>query len=110
MEKILFSNSFNQTEYLRTLAKLGQNTFCLRVMNDVQLCSFVLEHTDKMPDGTFISSKEEDYIYFHLGAGDYNDAKNLRSAIDSYRDCVDEDILVSLENNLSNDFVDKKKT
>ena len=108
MEKILFSNCFNQTEYLRTLAKLGQNTFNLRVMNDVELCSFILEHSNKMPEGTFISSKEEDYIYYHLGAGDYNDAKNLRSAIDSYRDCVNDDILSSLDNNLSNDFLDKK--
>lgn len=108
MEKILFSNSFNQTEYLRTLAKLGHNTFGLRIMNDVQLCSFVLEHSNSMPDGTFISSKEEDYIYYHLGGGDYNDAKNLRSAIDSYRDCAERDILNSLENNLSNDFLDKK--
>ncbi len=108
MEKILFSNSFNQTEYLRTLAKLGHDTFNLRVMNDVELCTFILEHSNKMPEGTFISSKEEDYIYYHLGSGDYNDAKNLRSAIDSYRDCVEGDILASLDNNLSNDFLDKK--
>ena len=108
MERILFSNAFNQTEYLRTLAKLGFNTFGLRVMNDAELCSYILEHGQKIPDGSFISSKEEDYIYYHLSGGDYNDAKNLRSAIDSYRDSIESNVLDSLENNLSNDFLDKK--
>ena len=109
MEKILYSNSFNQTEYLRTLAKIGQNTFGLRVMNDVELCSYILEHGDKLPKGSYISSKEEDYIYFHLVGGSFNDAKNLRTAIDTYRDSVQGDLLKAFQNNLSDDFPEKKK-
>lgn len=108
MEKILFSNNFNQTEYLRTMAKLGHNTFALRVMSDVEICSYILEHGSKLPDGTFITSKEENYILYHLTGGDFNDAKNIRSAIDSYRDCVIGDITESLKSNLTNDFPDKK--
>ena len=109
MEKILFSNAFNQTEYLRTLAKLGKNTFGLRVMSDVELCFYILDHYQKMPDGDFISSSEEDYIYFaELQCGDYHDAKNLRMAIDSYRDLVKDDVLGSIDQNLSNDFLEKK--
>ena len=109
MEKILFSNSFNQTEYLRTLAKYNKNTFGLRVLNEIEICFFILGHANKMPDGNFISSNEEDYIYYgELSAGDYHDAQNIRIAIDSYRDSVNEDILESLDKNLSNDFLDKK--
>lgn len=109
MAKILYSNSFNQSEYLRTLAKLGQNTFALRVLNESELCSYILEHGDKLPDGDFISSKEANYIFYHLSGGDYIDAKNLRSAIDSYRDCIIGDIYESLDNNLSDDFPKKKE-
>lgn len=109
MAKILFSNSFNQTEYLRTLAKLGQNTFALRILNEAELCSYILEHGSSLPEGDFISSKEADYIFYHLTKGDFIDAKNLRSAIDSYRDCVIGDIVESLENNLTDDFPKKKE-
>ena len=109
MEKILFSNNFNQVEYLRTLAKLNQHPFNLRVMNDVKICSYILEHGSKLPNGTFITSKEENYIFYHLAGGDFNDAKNIKSAIDSYRDCVVGDITESLEKNLTDDFPDKKE-
>ena len=109
MAKILFSNSFNQTEYLRTLAKLGQNTFALRILNEAELCSYILEHGSSLPEGDFISSKEADYIFYHLTKGNFIDAKNLRSAIDSYRDCVIGNIVESLENNLTDDFPKKKE-
>ena len=109
MGRILFSNSFNQSEYLRTLAKLGQNTFALRVMNEGELCSYILEHGVNLPSGDFISSKEADYIFYSITKNNFNDAKNLRSAIDSYRDCVIGDISESLENNLTGDFPLKKE-
>ena len=109
MEKILFSNNFNQSEYLRTLAKFNHNTFALRVMSDIEICSFILEHGSTLPEGTLITSKEENYIFYHLTGGDFNDAKNIKSAIDSYRDCVIGDIYESLDNNLTDDFPDKKE-
>ena len=107
-EKILFSNNFNQTEYLRTMAKLGHNTFGLRVMNDAEICSYVLEKAGLYLEGDFISSKDSNYIFYHLVGGDFGDAKNLRSAIDSYRDCVVGDISKSLDENLTDDFPTKK--
>ena len=109
MEKILFSNVFNQSEYLRTMAKLGHNTFGLRVMNDNEICSFILMHKGIFPNETFITDKEENYIYYSLSGQTYGDAKNIKSAIDSYRDCVIGDINKSLDRNLSDDFPDKKK-
>ena len=109
MEKVLFSNSFNQTEYLRTMAKLGHNTFGLRVMNESEICSFVLMHFGAFPKGTFISGKEEDYIYYSLSGIAYNDAKNMRAAIDSFRDCVIGEVEQSFEKYLSDDFLDKKE-
>lgn len=109
MGKVLFSNSFNQTEYLRTLARCGQNTFALRVMNDSEICAYILEHGSSLPDGTPISNKEQNYIFYHLNGGDYADAKNLSNAINSYRDCVIGDITQALEDNLSNDFPSKKE-
>ena len=108
MEKILFSNNFNQTEYLRTLAKLSHDTFALRVMNDGEICSYILERSGIYPDGEFISSKEANYIFYHLVGGDFGDIKNLRTAIDSYRDCVVGDISKALDENLTDDFLDKK--
>ena len=105
---ILFSNSFNQSEYLRTVTKLGQNTFDLRVMNDVSICNYILERSGLFLEGLYISSKEENYIYYHLSGKDYGDSKNLRSTIDSYRDCVIGDITKSLDDNLSDDFLEKK--
>ena len=74
MEKIIFSNSFNQTEFLRTLAKHDINTFGLRLMSDVELCFYILEHQSKMPNGKFISPREEDYLYFNLSGQDYHDS------------------------------------
>ena len=106
---ILFSNSFNQSEYLRTVAKLGQNTFDLRMMNDVSICHYILERSGLCLDGRYISSKEENYIYYHLSGKDYGDSKNIRSTIDSYRDLVVGDITNSLEENLSDDFLEKKE-
>ena len=108
-EKILFSNNFNQTEYLRTMAKLGHNTFGVRVMNDAEICSYILERSGLYLEGDFISSQESNYIFYHLVGGDFVDAKNLRTAIDSYRDCVVGDILSSLDENLVDDFPEKKK-
>ena len=108
-EKILFSNNFNQTEYLRTMAKLGHNTFGVRVLNDTEICSYVLEKSGLYIEGDFISSKDSDYIFYHLVGGDFGDAKNLRSAIDSYRDCVVGDVLKSLDENLTDDFPEKKR-
>ena len=108
MEKILFSNAFNQTEYLRTMAKLGHNTFALRVMNENEICSFVLMRKGIFPQGRFVSSKEENYIFYYLSGQQYNDAKNIKNAIDSYRDCVIGDVYQSLDNNLNDDFPEKK--
>lgn len=108
MEKILFSNFFNQTEYLRTMAKLGHNTFGLRVLNENEICSFIIMKFGVFPKGTFISDKEENYIYYSLSKQAYNDAKNIKVAVDSYRDCVVGDIEQSLDENLSDDFPSKK--
>ena len=109
MEEILFSNNFNQSEYLRTLAKSGVNTFALRVLNDLEICTYILQRLGSFPSGVFISSKEQDYIFYHLGKGDYIDAKNIRRAIDSFRDSVPGDVLEKLDEYLSDDFIDKKR-
>ena len=109
MAKIIFSNNFNQTEYLRTLARMGLTSFAVRVMNEIDICTYVLEHGSSLPNGRLISSKEADYIFNHLTNSNYTDSKNLRSAIDSFRDCVIGDITKPLEDYLSEDFLEKKE-
>ena len=109
MEKILFSNNFNQAEYLRTLAKLNIPSFALRVKNDIEICEYVCQCVAKFPEGTYISSKEEEYIFFHLSGADYLDSKNLKAAIDSFRDSGSSDVLKSFDECLNENFSGKKE-
>ena len=107
-EKIILANGFNEAEFLRTLAKNDINTFGLRVFNDMELCSYILMKNGIKMNGSFISDKEQSFIYYSFFKGVLEDSKNIKDAINSFRDCVDSDILIEMEKILSDNFIDKK--
>lgn len=109
MERIILSNNFQQIEFLRTLAKQGKKIWGLRVLSDVELLFYVLEKLGQMPDGKYITSKDETYIYYTSNNGDFTDAQNVCSAIDTFRDCVTGDISKLLNDTLNDDFSKKKE-
>ena len=108
-EKIILSNSFNEAEFLRCISKNGFDTLGVRVSNDIDLCSYILMKNGKKMSGTYINDKEADFIYFSFLGGVLNDSSNIRSAIDSFRDCVIGDALDEMNDYLSADFSKKKE-
>ena len=109
-EKLIFSNNMNETELLRTISKNGHNTFGVRVLNDVEICSYILIHNGEMIDGKFINDKEQSYIYLKILGGKLPDAVNIKNAINSFRDCIIIDSLCSMNNILSDNYSIKKNT
>ena len=100
-EKLILANGFNEAEFLRTLAKNDINTFGLRVFNDMELCSYILMKNGIKMNGSFISDKEQSFIYYSFLKGVLEDSKNIKDAINSFRDCVDTDVLIEMEKILS---------
>lgn len=107
-EKLILANGCNEAEFLRTLAKNDINTFGLRVFNDMELCSYILMKNGIKMNGSFISDKEQSFIYYSFLKGVLEDSKNIKDAINSFRDCVDTDVLIEMEKVLSDNFIDKK--
>ena len=87
MEKIIYSDTLNQTELLRTLAKRGIKTLGLRVMSSYDLALFILSKLGISEKRRYLSNQEQDFIYYSLLRPDsFNDASNVRSAINTFRD------------------------
>ena len=100
-EKIILSNSFNEAEFLRTLSKNNINTFGLRILNDMELCSYILMKNGIKMNGSFITDKEEAFIYYSFLNGVLDDSKNIKDAINSFKDSIDSDVLVEMNKILS---------
>ena len=87
MEKIIYSDTLNQTELLRTFAKRGISTFGLRVMSSYDLALLILSKLGKTEKRRYLSNQEQDFIYYSLlKPNSFNDASNIRSAINTFRD------------------------
>ena len=87
MEKIIYSDTLNQTELLRTLAKRGIKTLGLRVMSSYDLAVFILSKLGRTEKRRYLSNQEQDFIYYSLlKPNSFNDASNIRSAINTFRD------------------------
>ena len=111
MEKLIYSDLLNQTEYLRTLAKRGINTFGWRIVSTNDMCNYIYTKLNKDIVGTYVSSSEQDFIYYSLlNLKSFNDAKNIRKAIDSFRETGNGNTPDSLEPFLNTNFSLKKDT
>ena len=106
MEKIIVSNSLNSTDFLRTIAKLNKKELALYVYNEQDFLNYILDKNGIYINKEYISSKEEIYIYMNLLNYKYNDAKNVKDSINSYRDQQFGDIDF---NDLNDDFEKKKE-
>ena len=108
MEKIIYSDTLNQTELLRTLAKRGHKEFGLRVMPSYDLALFILSKLGKREQRRYLSNQEQDFIYYSLlKPNSFNDASNIRSAINTFRDTGKGNTYQELEPFLETDFVNK---
>ena len=77
MEKIIYSDTLNRTEFLRTLAKRGIKTLGLRVMSSHDLALYILSKLGKTKKGRYLSNQEQDFIYYSLlKPNSFNDASN----------------------------------
>lgn len=71
-ETILFSNSLNESEYLKTLAKFDNPTFGLRILNTPQLAEYALKRNGKIMPGKYVKSEElAFYVYKKIKEIDY---------------------------------------
>ncbi len=109
-EKIIFSNNLNETELLRTLSKNNHNTFGVRVLNDVEICSYILIHNGKSLEGRYINDTEQSFIYLKILGGYIDDCINLTKSINSFRDCIIVNTLNEMKNILSDKYKTKKDT
>ena len=105
MDKIIVSNSLNSTDFLRTIAKRGHNELGLYVYNELELLNYILIKNGSIIDKTYLPPLEQTYIYMKELNIKYQDAVNVRDAINSYRDCSFGD---SNFNDLDNKFIKKK--
>lgn len=111
MEKIIYSDTLNQTELLRTLAKRGIKTFGLRVMSSYDLALLILSMLGKTEKRKFLSNQEQDFIYYSLlKPNSFADASNIRSAINMFRDTGKGNSFNELEPYLIKSFTKKLNT
>ena len=107
---IIYSDILNETEFLRLLAKFGLKTIGVRVMNSYDLALFVLTKLGKTKKGKYLSDEEQDFIYFNLCKPQcFNDASNIRSAINTFRETGNGNSYKELEPYLNKSFDKKQK-
>ncbi|MBE6141315.1 MAG: PD-(D/E)XK nuclease family protein [Erysipelotrichaceae bacterium] len=111
MERFIYSDVLNQTEYLRSLAKLGIDTFGLRVLNTFDLASYICLKANIKLEGRYIANNEADFILLSECNKDvsYLDAKNICAAINSFRDTGNGNTSKELEPYLDSNFKKKKE-
>lgn len=104
-ETILLCNKLNQTEFLRTLAKMDSNYHFLRVMNDKELIDYILSSKGVRVKGYYINETDQAFIYYReLKTKTYKDCRDLVKTINSYRECDNVEVLDSMGLNLSKEF------
>ena len=106
MEKIIVSNSLNSTDFLRTIAKRGKSELALYVYNEHELLNYILTKNGLIIDKSYIAYSNQIYIFMAKLNIKYQDAKNIRDAINSYRDSAFG--LVDFDD-LNDNFKNKKK-
>ena len=105
VNKIIYSDTLNETEFLRTLAKIGIKTLGVRVMDSYDLSLLVLAKLGKNKKGVYLNNEEQDFIYYNeLQPNCFNDASNIRSAINTFRDSGKGNSFDKLEPFLNKDF------
>ena len=107
--RIIYSDTLNETEFLRTLAKQGINTLGLRIMNSYDLSLFILSKLGISEKRRYLNNKEQDFVYYSLSASKaFNDASNIRVSINSFRDTGRGNTPHELDQYLNKDYPEKR--
>ena len=108
---IIYSDSLNETEFLRTLSKLGIKTLGVRVMNSYDISLYILAKFGKNKKGVYLNNEEQDFVYYNLlKPSCFNDATNIRSVINSFRDTANGNSYQDLDQYLNKAFMKKTQT
>ena len=91
-EKIILAPSANGTDLLRSLARHGKKTFCLRVMSSAELAEAALMRSGETVTEQYIRIVDEPSLIFSFvkevdffSSASFADAQNIASALDSLR-------------------------
>lgn len=111
-EKIIFVNKLNAIELLRTSTiNCGNRADVYRFFSENELLEYLMAKRASYFPGKLIL--EEDVVGTILLSVtkplEYEDAQNLKNAFEQYEQCIINDVVQSMKETLSDDFVDKKK-
>lgn len=116
-ETVICSDFLNQTEFLRTLAQKGKSTLGIRVLNTRDLCDYIAVRNGISFDRQWMTPTYETVLFSRVMASQnggtpslFDDARNMANAVSVYRDFVSDDVVASMEQNLRDDFPEKKNT
>ena len=107
-EKIILAPSANGTELLRSLARNGSNTLCLRVMSSAELAETALMRSGETVTQQYIRTVDEPSLIFSFlkeveffSSASFADAQNITAALDSLRKLIVSDEYRILHEKLS---------
>ena len=110
MEKVIYSDTLNQNEYLRLLAINDIPSFGLRILNTYELASLILLKANINLEGRYIDNKELDFIFAYLlNDISFLDSKNIKEAIISFLDTGKGNKPEELEPFLDQKYVKKRE-
>ncbi len=107
-EKIILAPSANGTELLRSLARNGCNTLCLRVMSSAELAETAVMRSGETITSQYIRTVDEPSLIFSFlneveffSSASFADAQNIVVALDSLRKLIVSDESPILHEKLS---------
>lgn len=107
-ETIILAPGANGTELLRSLARHGVNTLCMRVMSSTELAETALMRSGKTTADTFIRSADEPALIFsflndisYFSSASFADAQNIAVALDTLRKLIIFDESTALHDKLA---------
>lgn len=107
-ERIILAPSANGTELLRSLARHGKNTLCLRIMSSAELAEAALMRSGETVTEQYIRTVDEPSLIFSFlkdveffSDASYADAQNIAAALDSLRKLIASDESTILHEKLS---------
>ena len=98
LEKIVLTPSIEGTDYLKSLANLGEeakNTFCVRYMRSLELARYLMQRSGVSCPQEFVNNtvlaakmyhKVKDIDYFHNSS--FGDVFNLIKSVNNLRICI----------------------
>lgn len=117
-ETILLAPGANGTELLRTLARFGNNSFGLRIMNAAELSKFAFMKSGVVTDSDFLPRKQEATVIdsfirdiTHFKSASFADSEKIAAALFSMRSLICENEFETVHTVFQNgEFMEKNKS